>query len=83
MLERIHHSKVIGIMERRVNGRPLEFSIQYCKKSTGELVFYPAAVLSSVHSKGATINILVKGEDKPRTLRKCLITYLNGMKVYF
>lgn len=34
-------------MEKRRNGRPVEFSLQYCKRSTGELVTYERAVLTS------------------------------------
>ena len=35
--KRIHQSKIWEIMERRQDGKPIEFSIQFCKKSTGEL----------------------------------------------
>lgn len=70
-------------MQRRVDGKPIEFSIQYCKKSTGELITYPKAVLTSIHSKGSTINVLPLGESKPRKIRRCLITRFNGIKVYF
>lgn len=83
MLERIHQSKVLEIMQRRQDGRPLEFSVTYCKRSTGELVTYQRAILSSVHSAGATVNILRVGEAHPRKIRRCLITHINGMKVYF
>lgn len=84
MLDRIHNSKVIGIMEKRDSkGVPMEFSVQFCKKSTGELVTYQRAVLSSVHSKGSTINILVVGESAPKTIRKCLVTKINNLKVFF
>lgn len=70
-------------MERRVNGRPAEFSLQYCKRSTGELVDYPRAVLTSWHSGGSTVNVLPAGETSPRKIRRCLITRINGLKVYF
>lgn len=83
MLDRIHQSKITEIMERRRNGRPLEFALQYCKRSTGELVTYERAVLTSVHSRGGTVNILPAGESSPRKIRRCLITRINGMKVYF
>lgn len=83
MLDRIHQSKVIEIMERRKDGRPLEFSLEYCKKSTGELVTYERAVLTSLHSAGSTVNVLPAGESSPRKIRRCLITRINGLKVYF
>ena len=83
MLDRIHQSKLTEIMERRKDGRPMEFSLEYCKKSTGELVTYERAVLTSVHSAGSTVNILPTGESSPRKIRRCLITKINGLKVYF
>ena len=70
-------------MEQREDGRPKEFSISFCKKSTGELITYPAAVLTSVHYKGSTVDILVVGDSTPRSIRKCLITRINNLKVIF
>ncbi len=83
MEKRIHQRQLRDIMERRVNGRPAEFSLQYCKRSTGELVNYPRAVLTSWHSDGSTVNVLPAGETSPRKIRRCLITRINGLKVYF
>ena len=62
-------------MERYADGKPIEFSIQFCKKSTGEL--------TSFHSSGSTINVLQAGEATPRKIRRCLITQFNHLKVYF
>lgn len=70
-------------MERRQNGKPIEFSIEFCKKSTGELVTYDRAVLTSFHSSGSTINVLPAGEATSRKIRRCLITKFNNLKVYF
>ena len=70
-------------MERRQNGKPIEFSIEFCKKSTGELVTYDRAVLTTFHSSGSTINVLPDGEATPRKIRRCLITKFNNLKVYF
>lgn len=70
-------------MERRQNGKPIEFSIEFCKKSTGELVTYDRAVLTSFHSSGSTINVLPAGEATPRKIRRCLIIKFNNLKVYF
>lgn len=70
-------------MEKRKDGRPVEFSLQYCKRSTGELVTYERAVLTSFHSEGSTINVLPTGESSPRKIRRCLITRINNLKVYF
>lgn len=69
-------------MEQRKDGRPVEFSIEFCKKSTGELVTYERAVLTSFHSAGSTINVLQAGEEVPRKIRRCLITRFNHFKVF-
>ena len=81
--KRIHQSQLRELLERRQGGRPREFSIEYCKRSTGELVRYPRAVLSSWHSRGSTINVLPVGQPTPRKIRRCLITRIDGMKIYF
>jgi hypothetical protein len=83
MLDRIHQSKIIEILERRKDGKPVEFSLEYCKRSTGELVTYERAVLTSFHSSGSTINVLPAGESTPRKIRRCLITRINNLKIYF
>lgn len=70
-------------MEKRQDGRPVEFSLEFCKRSTGELVTYERAVLTSFHSTGSTINVLPAGESSPRKIRRCLITRINNLKVYF
>ena len=70
-------------MEQRKEGKPIELSIEFCKKSTGELITYERAVLSSFHSSGSTVNILQIGEYAPRKIRRCLITRFNNIKVYF
>lgn len=70
-------------MQRRSNGRPEPFSLQFCKLQTGELVTYDRCVLTSFHAEGGTVNVLPEGYDTPRKVRRCLITRINGMKVYF
>lgn len=81
--KRIHQSKIWKLMECRKDGKPVEFSLEYCKKSTGELVTYERVVLTSFHSSGSTINVLPVGEATPRKIRRCLITRFNNLKVYF
>lgn len=69
-------------MERKDNaGNPIPFSFQYAKMD-GTLKTYENVVLSSIYSKGATVNITKKGESKPHTFRKVLIVKFNGKKVY-
>lgn len=62
-------------------GSPVPFSFQYAKMD-GTLKIYENAVLSSIYSKGATVNIIKKGESKPKTFRKVLIVKFNGKKIY-
>lgn len=83
MLDRIHYSKIKEIVERRKDGRPIGFSLQFCKKSTGELMNYPQCVLTSWHSTGGTMNVLIAGESQPRKIRRCLITKINDIKIYY
>lgn len=32
-------------MEQRKEGKPIEFSIEFCKKSTGELITYELSLI--------------------------------------
>lgn len=84
MDKRIHWSKVWPIMENRdpSTGRPVPFAIKYVKLSTGELKHYPHCELTSFHSKGDTLNVLLLGETRPRTLKRVLIVEFNNKKVY-
>ncbi len=79
---RIHLPKIWKIMEKQDRkGKPVPFSFQYAKKN-GELLTYNNATLSSIYSKGATVNILLDGESKPHTFRKILFTRINDFKIY-
>lgn len=62
MVSRIHVSNIWKIIEEknRLN-KPKPFSSQYAKK-TGNLETYHFATLSSIHSKGAMVNIIPDGE---------------------
>ena len=82
MEARIHQSKIWEIMELRDKTNNLiPFSFQYAKLD-GTLKTYEDAVLSSIYSKGATVNIIIKGKSKPHTFRKILIIKFNDKKVY-
>lgn len=70
-------------MQRRKDGHPEPFSLQYCKLKTGELVSYDSCYLTSFHAEGGTVNVMPHGFDSPRKIRRCLITRINDMKVYF
>ena len=62
-------------------GNPVPFSFQYAKKD-GTLGSYSHAVLSSMHFKGATVNILPEGEKRPKTFRKICFLSFNDFKIY-
>ena len=70
MESRIHLSQIWKIMDERDRlGKPKPFSFQYAKKS-GELETYRNATLSSIYSKGATVNIIPEGDKKPLVARR-------------
>lgn len=77
----IKQSAIWDLMERKEFGKPKPFSFQVAKMS-GELATYDNAVLTSIHSKGKTFNVLLPGEVKPKTFRKILVTRFNEFKVY-
>ncbi|MDU1906409.1 MAG: hypothetical protein E6772_16690 [Dysgonomonas sp.] len=82
-MDRIHWTKLWEQMEQLdKGGKAIPFSLSFVKKSTGEIVDVPSCTLTSIHSKGSTLNILVAGQEKPKTIRKCLIIYFNGKSVY-
>ncbi len=84
MERRIHLKHALRQMQRMdaATGRAVSFSFQYAKLD-GTLKDYSRARLSSIHARGATVNILADGgAGRPRTFRKVLITRFNGMKVY-
>jgi hypothetical protein len=82
MEARIHISKVWGIMEQvDVMGKPKTFKFEYVKLN-GELIFCNNATLSSIHSKGSTVNIITNGDSSPKSYRKILFTRINDLKIY-
>lgn len=82
-MDRIHWSKIWELMEMYdENGKPVPFSISFVKRKTGEWRDVPSCTLSSIHSKGSTLNILLPGEIRPKSIRKCLVMKFNGMSVY-
>lgn len=71
-------------MDRRdKDGRPLPFALDYVKLTTGEHVHREGCTLSSWHERGGTVNVLMPGTAAPHKLRRCLITAIDGIRVYF
>lgn len=77
----IKQSGIWALMEEKEKGKPKPFSFEYAKKN-GELVTYQNAVLTSIHSKGSTFNVMLPYETKPKKFRKILVTRFNEYKVY-
>jgi len=67
--------------EKDRTGKPKPFSFRYAKLS-GELETYKNATLTSIHSKGSTVNIMTEGNKIPHSFRKVLIIRFNECKVY-
>ena len=83
MVKRIHWSRLWELMERKdANGNPLPFQLKFVKVKTGEIREYPRCVLTSFHSKGATLNVLPEGETKPKKIRRITIIEFNKHRVY-
>ena len=81
-MNRIHLSKIWAEMESKDDrGNPVPFSFRYAKKD-GTLGSYSHAVLSSMHFKGATVNILPEGEKRPKSFRKICFLSFNDFKIY-
>lgn len=79
----IHWSKIWEIMQRRdAKGNLIPFQIKFAKRSTGEIVEYPVCYFTSIHTKGSTVNVMQEGEQRPRTIRRCLIVEFNHHKTY-
>jgi len=62
-------------------GKPKPFTFRYAKMN-GEIETYKDATMTSIHSKGVTVNIMPAGEKVPHTFRKILILRFNEFKVY-
>lgn len=78
-MSKIHLKKVLETLDSQASDVPFSFS--YAKKN-GQLVHYKTARVSSVHAKGATVNVLIDGDNKPKTFRKICFTTFNGAKIY-
>jgi hypothetical protein len=82
-MSRIHWIKMLELMTKKdEKGKSADFSIDFVKKSTGEIVSLNNCSCTSIHAKGSTINIKSEHEVRPKTIRKCLIINYNGMEVY-
>jgi hypothetical protein len=79
----LHLSRIYDIIEKRdAKKRPVEFSIIFVKKSTGEKVFIPAATCTSTSFRPRTINIMVVASGEIRKVRASLILAINETKIY-
>lgn len=82
MRKLIKQSRIWEIMERLdAQGNPLPFQLKFVK-SNGEVKEYPRCILTSMHSKGTTLNVLPEGEIQPRTISRITIIQFNKIPVY-
>ncbi len=91
MVRRIKQSGVWSEMQRRdERGRYKAFSFSYVRLNdsregngkAGSIEHYEFARFSSIHSKGNTVNIIIRGERFPKKFTRCMIIKINGKKVY-
>ena len=68
-------------------GRYKMFSFSYVRlnesrEGNGSIENYEVAYFSSIHAKGSTVNIRIRGERFPRKFIRCMIIRINGKKIY-
>lgn len=91
MEKRIKQSEVWDVMQQKdERGRYKMFSFAYVRLNEsregnglpGSIEHYEAGVFSSIHAKGSTVNIRIRGELFPKKFIRCMIISINGKKVY-
>lgn len=91
MEKRIKQSEVWAEMQRKdERGRYKAFSFSYVRLNdsregngvAGSIEHYEFARFSSIHSKGNTVNITIRGERFPKKFIRCMIIRINGKKIY-
>jgi hypothetical protein len=69
-----------------MNAKDAPFSIEFTKKSTGEVVKMDNCTLTgSAHdmNKHRTITVMNRDAEQPRSVKIRLIDYFNGEKVFW
>lgn len=91
MDNRIKQNEVWALMQQKDDrGRYKMFSFSYVRLNNsragngkpGSIEHYEAAVFSSIHTTGSTVNIRIVGERFPRKFIRCMIIRINGKKIY-
>ena len=89
--KRVKQSEVWKEMQKKdERGRYKMFSFSYVRLKdsregngvAGSIEHYEYACFTSIHSKGSTVNIRVRGEHFPRKFVRCMIIKINGKKIY-
>lgn len=79
----LHWSAIYNVIEKKdSNGMPVEFSILFASKRTGEWISGVRCVCTSSHFRPRTINIKFLPSEEIRTIRCCSIKEINGVEVY-
>lgn len=81
--DRIHWSVVLSEMVRArgADGGVRHWGLVFVKRGTGEVVRVDDCVVTSVHARGGTLNIRLRDEDVPKSVRKCLLLEFDGKEV--
>lgn len=75
--------RMILLMEKRdARGMPVPFDISFVRLSDGKVDSYRGCHLTSRHIEGGTVNVMKKGDFRPRKIRLALILTFNNLKVY-
>ena len=79
----LHWSAIYNVVERKDStGMPVEFSLVFVKKSTGDIVNAERVVCTSSHFRPRSINIMFVVSREIRKVRCVSIIEINGVEVY-
>lgn len=82
MRKLLKQSRLWELMERKdAQGNPQPFQLKFVK-TNGEVKEYTECILTSMHSRGTTINVLPTGENRPRSITRITIIEFNKIPVY-
>jgi hypothetical protein len=79
----LNWSAIYAVVEKKdKNGIPVEFSMSFVKRSTGDIVDITRCVCTSSHFRPRTINIKCLPSEEIRKVRCCCITKINDSEIY-
>ena len=79
----LHYSKIVELMNKQdAKGKPVQFSFEFVKKSTGERIRCNAGQLTSSHFRPWTVNIKWVDSEQIRKIKIISIVQFNDVEVY-